>query len=224
MTRLAGQVLPSADQIATWLKNNPKFFEDYAGILADIHIPHPHGGRAISINERQVLTLRQKNKVLESRLAEMIQLGQENEAIANKIHHLSAALIGADSLDAVLGVVYTSLREAFSVPHVALRLWGFAPDRDGHVEFAPVLDELKQFVANAPGPHCGQHAVYETQRWFGEVAPHLRSFALIPLKGQGLLALAAEDAQRFYPEMGTLYLKRLGDLVSAGLARYLQPA
>jgi len=28
--------------------------------------------------------------------------------------------------------------------------------------------------------------------------------------------------QRFYPEMGTLYLKRLGELVSSALLRYLR--
>jgi uncharacterized protein YigA (DUF484 family) len=35
----------------------------------------------------------------------------------------------------------------------------------------------------------------------------------------GLLVLASEDAQRFYPEMGTLYLKRIGELLSATLQR-----
>ena len=64
----------------------------------------------------------------------------------------------------------------------------------------------------------------DTAEWFGEAAAHLRSFAYVALKQErafGLLALASEDAQRFYPEMGTLYLKRLGDMTAAALARCL---
>ena len=64
----------------------------------------------------------------------------------------------------------------------------------------------------------------DTAEWFGEAAARLRSFAYVALKSDqafGLLGLASEDAQRFYPEMGTLYLKRLGEMTSAALLRYL---
>jgi hypothetical protein len=37
----------------------------------------------------------------------------------------------------------------------------------------------------------------------------------------GLLALGSEDAQRFYAEMGTLYLRRIGELTAAALAARL---
>jgi uncharacterized protein YigA (DUF484 family) len=36
-----------------------------------------------------------------------------------------------------------------------------------------------------------------------------------------MLALASEDIARFYPEMGTLYLKRIGEMVSAALLRFV---
>ena len=65
----------------------------------------------------------------------------------------------------------------------------------------------------------------DTAGLFGEAGAHLRSFSYISLRGSevfGLLALASEDPQRFYPEMGTLYLKRLGDLVGAAIARHLK--
>jgi uncharacterized protein YigA (DUF484 family) len=65
----------------------------------------------------------------------------------------------------------------------------------------------------------------DTGSWFGEASAHLRSFSYLPLREEGafgLLALASEDPQRFFPEMGTLYLKRLAELVSAALARQLK--
>ena len=71
-------------------------------------------------------------------------------------------------------------------------------------------------------PYCGPKPGVELDSWFGEgIAP--KSFALIALRGEkviGLLAMASEDERRFYPEMGTLYLKRIGELVSAALLRY----
>ncbi len=219
-------MLINADQVASWLRNNPSFFEQYSTVLTELHIPHPHGGRAISIGERQVLSLRQKNRALENKLGELIQIGRDNDQIGEKIHRLALELIAAASLDATLDAIYASLEGPFQVPHAAIRVWNQARDDDGRAELSPVLEELKQFVAPMSAPQCGQHAVYEVNRWFGEAAPRLRSFALVPLKADqtafGLLALASEDAQRFYPEMGTLYLSRLGELVSAGVVRHLQ--
>ncbi|MEE8529992.1 MAG: DUF484 family protein, partial [Nitrosomonadaceae bacterium] len=71
---------------------------------------------------------------------------------------------------------------------------------------------------------CGPQLSDEIKGWFGESATHLRSFSMIPLRAKqtfGLLVLGSEEAQRFYPEMGTLYLKRLGELVSTAITRYV---
>jgi uncharacterized protein YigA (DUF484 family) len=71
-------------------------------------------------------------------------------------------------------------------------------------------------------PSCGALRHDEAIAWFGEAASHLKSFAAIPLRGEhtvGLLVLASEDARRFYPDMGTLYLERLGQLIGAALSR-----
>jgi uncharacterized protein len=56
------------DAVATYLQQHPEFFEEYADFLSSIYIPHPHGGRAVSINERQILALREKARKLESKL------------------------------------------------------------------------------------------------------------------------------------------------------------
>ena len=213
-------MLTSAEQVANYLRDNPTFFEDYAPLLADITIPHPHGGRAISISERQILTLREKNKLLEVKVTEMIQFGEENDKLSQKIHHLAVALLGERNLESVMDMICNSLEEQFSVPHVTLRIWSVEKPIEGRAEFVPVSSEVKEFTAAMTVPYCGQHAVYEVDHWFGEAAPRLKSFALIPLKRSnvfGLLVLASEDATRFYPEMGTLYLQRLSELASVAL-------
>ena len=211
------------EEVAGYLKQHPEFFEDYAEALAEIYIAHPHGGRAISISERQILTLRDRSKQLEGKLREVIQFGEENDAISEKVHRVSLALLAAQDIPGVLNTVYLSLREDFAVPHVALRAWRGNGQAE-LPEFGPVSEASREFAASLTHPYCSAHAMVDTAGLFGDAGTHLRSFAYLPLRdGEtfGLLALASEDAQRFYPEMGTLYLKRLGELIGAALARHL---
>lgn len=214
------------DDVAAYLKEHPEFFESHADAVADVFIPHPHGGRAISISERQILTLRERARQLEAKLGELIRFGEENDAISEKVHRLTLALIAAPDLHALLHAVQFNLREDFAVPHVALRLWhqGAALDTP---EFAPAAEAVRSFAAGLLHPHCGPLAMADTAACFGEAAPLLKSYAYVALRGKdvfGMLALASEDAQRFYPEMGTLYLTRIGEVAAACLLRHLEPA
>jgi uncharacterized protein YigA (DUF484 family) len=212
-------------QVADYLRTNPEFFEANALMLANIQLPHPHGGgRAISIGERQVLTLREKNRVLEAKLSELIQFGEENDALSDKIHRFACALIGTADLDSVFAAIDNHMRDTFFVPHALVRLWGADGALAARPEFSPTNAEVREFAAAMKVPYCGQHAVYETNRWFGEAAPHLKSFAMVALRGSasfGVLLLASEDAERFYAEMGTLYLSRIAEMVSAAFQPHL---
>lgn len=141
------------------------------------------------------------------------------------MHRLTLAMINARDLQAMLHAAAFNLREDFAVPHVALRVWhsGVAADAPE----AAASEATRTFAAGLQHPHCGPLAMADTAALFGEAAPLLKSFAYVPLRGQdtfGLLALASEDAQRFYPEMGTLYLTRIGEVAAACLLRYLEPA
>ncbi len=209
------------NDVAAYLKEHPDFFENHADVVADVMIPHPHGGRTISIGERQILTLRERARQLEAKLGELIQFGEENDAIGEKVHRLALALLGARGEQAVREAAAFNLREDFTVPHVALALWHPA------TAAADASEATRAFTAGLLHPHCGPQAMADTAALFGEAAPLLKSFAYVALRGKetfGLLALASEDAQRFYPEMGTLYLTRIGELVAAGLLRHLETA
>ena len=217
--------MTKAEDVVRYLQDKPGFFEEYAELLAQIYIPHPHGGRAIPIAERQILTLREKSRMLEGKLAELIQFGEENDAIGEKMHRLCLALLPAGELHATLQALYYNLREDFAVPHAALRIWA-AADAGGDAEFAPVSEELRRYAESLEHPVCGADANPELLSWFGDTAAQLRSFASVPLRDGakaciGMLVLASEDPKRFYPEMGTLYLQRLGELLSATLLRHL---
>jgi len=208
------------EDIARYLAGHPEFFDQHPHLLTDIRVRHPFDGRAVSIAERQILNLREKYKLLEAKLAELIEFGEENDAISEKMHHLALALMSARELPTLLQALKLNLHDDFGIPHMALRIWqGTAP----LPEFAEVSETVRNWAEQNSQPYCGTLPLDEIADWFAG-ASHPRSFATVPLKaecGIGILVLASEDAQRFYPQMGTLYLQRLGELLSAALQRLL---
>ena len=213
-----------ANEVAQFLRSHPQFFDQHPQLLESIFVPHPHGGRAIPLIERQLLGLREKVKLLEGKLGEFIQFGEDNDAIGEKVHRLSLALLGARDFPSATQALYFHLREDFAVPHVALRVWGTSlagGAAEGSVEGSAVDQELRDRAETMGAPQCGPAAGNPFLPWFREAQEHVRSIALVPL-GQtrtvGLLALGSEDPQRFYAEMGTLYLRRIGELTAGALA------
>src|SRR5438477_10129644 len=213
----------NADDLARFLRANPQFFDQNPELLETIHVPHPYGGRAIPLAERQTVALREKAKLLEGELAELIQFGEENDAISEKVHRLSVALAGARDFAAVARSLHFHLREDFAVPHVALRIWG--KNVPAELDEARAVGEAqRQHAETMGGPPCGAASGNPFVAWFAEAAEHVRSVALVPL-GQtavfGVLALGSEDPKRFFGEMGTLYLRRIGELCAAGVTARL---
>jgi uncharacterized protein YigA (DUF484 family) len=214
-----------SEEVARYLQDHPQFFEEYADLMSRMVIPHPHGGRTISITERQMLALRDKNRQLEGKLAELIGFGEENDAISEKMHRLGVAIIAAGSFQSVVQTLNFHLRDDFAIPLFALCLWR-RPAKAGELpEFVSVAEDLQAFAETLSQPYCGSATGFQTASWFGEAASHVRSQGLIALRNGGgtigMLALGSEDPQRFYSGMGTLYLARLGEMASAALARVL---
>jgi uncharacterized protein YigA (DUF484 family) len=214
----------NADDVVRFLREHPDFLSRHGDIFAEITVPHPHGGQAITLAERQLHALRDKIRLLEGKLAELIRYGEENDEIGEKVHRLSLALLEAEDFEAVRDALFQSLRDDFSVPHVAMRIWNSVLTLDGE-DFLPVSDSLHALAVDMRQPSCGAPGHLEVLEWLGEAAPHVRSVALVPLRRDaelhGMLVLASEEAQRFYPEMGTLYLARIGELAASALRRLL---
>ena len=213
-----------ANDVVQFLRSNPQFFDQNPQLLESIYVPHPHGGRAIPLAERQILSLREKLRLLEARLGDFLRFGEDNDAIGEKVHRLSLALLGARDFAATAQALQFHLREDFAVPHVVLRVWGRslpAGADAGGIEASPVDAGLRDKAETMGAPQCGPAAGNPFLPWFGEAEGQVRSVALVPL-GQtrtiGLLALGSEDAQRFFAEMGTLFLRRIGELTAGALA------
>lgn len=204
-----------SEDVAQYLLDNPDFFEKHLETLEQLALPHPHGGRTISLSERQLVALREKNKALEKTLRDMVTTAQDNDALQNKVHEFVISLFAGRDLDTLQDMVPHLLREIFSVPHATMRLW----------QSNPPSAELLAFADAQSQPVCLHHAAHDTAAWFGDTAGQLHSFAYLPLhagaESIGMLILASEDKQRFYPGMGTVFLKRIADTISSALHPYL---
>jgi uncharacterized protein len=212
--------------IANYLANTPGFFERHAELLASIQLTSPHGQRAVSLQERQMEMLRDKHKGLELKIMEMIRHGQDNVAIADRLHRFTRAILLAGSPSALPGVLVSSLQHEFLIPQAALRLWG-ADEAFASLPFTQgASDDTKSLATSLTLPYCGLNSGFEPAGWLDEAGTVL-SIALIPLRAGandpafGLLVLGSPDATRYGADMGTEFLVRIGEVASAALTRLL---
>lgn len=209
--------------IKDYLKNNPEFFEQNANLLAGIHLPSPHGNGTISLAERQQIAQRDKINALETMFAELVLNAKDNDAIANKIHIFNLRLHQAKNFDALEQLISHDLPEYFDLSDTCLRIWANPLDsrNRNNLVFSTVSDETKTWAAAQLSPYCGKPPEIVADDWFIEPAA---SMALIPLRSEqtiGFLALASDDDKHFFVEMGTDFLSKIGELVSAALSRNL---
>ncbi len=212
------------DDIADFLLNTPDFFERHAELLATVQLTSPHGGRAVSLQERQAEMLREKIRGLELKAAEMIRHGQENVAIADKLQRWTRELLLTREATDLPGVIASQIGDQFVVPQVAIRVWGVAPEHATQPWAQGASDDAKAFAASLGTPYCGANPGLEAAQWLEDPAS-AASLALIALRAGaapqafGLLVLASPDPKRFDAAMGTDFLERIGELASAALSR-----
>lgn len=214
----------SAQSVADYLEQNPSFFEQHIALLARLHLPHPHGGRTVSIAERQVLALRDQARALEQKVEALVAFGHQNDALGDKVHALACQLLACGHAPAIAEATHASLANDFAVPAVALRFWAFSrPGSPPGATFEAVDPDAQEAIAALEAPRVGAEAPAGTASWFGPEATALKSFALIPLRTAGgatlgAIALGAKDADRFHADQGTQHLSRIGTLVACALA------
>jgi uncharacterized protein YigA (DUF484 family) len=214
------------EDIANYLANTPAFFERHAELLGSVQLTSPHGQRAVSLQERQMEMLRDKIRGLEGKIIEMIRHGQENVAIADKLHRWTRALMLTTNAGDLPEVLVRELMHQFLIPQAGIRVWG-AADAFAELAFAvPVSADVKSLAASLTLPYCGINSGFEAAQWL-EDAGSAMSLAMIPLRNGatpeafGMLVLASPDPTRYTADMGTEFLMRIGEIASASLSRLL---
>ena len=215
------------DDIANYLGNTPDFFERHAELLAAVHLNSPHSNRAVSLQERQAQMLREKIKVMEHRIMDMIRNGNENLLLSDKLLRWACTLFLTVDALALPDQIASEIALQFSVPQVGIKVWGVAPQY-ARADFAQgVSEDAKLFASSLMDPFCGVNTGFEAISWLPEPQA-ATSLAILSLRlasagslspAFGLLVLASPDAQRFNSAMGTDFLARIAELASAALSR-----
>jgi hypothetical protein len=224
-TPLGVQGITEGD-IANYLAASPGFFERHAELLGSIQLTSPHGQRAVSLQERQMEMLRDKIKGLERQVFEMVRFGQDNVAIADKLHRWTRALMLTANAADLPNVLVRELQHQFLIPQAAIRVWAAAEVFAGLPFTRAASDDVKSFASSLPAPYCGVNTGFEAVQWLDDPG-QASSLALVPLRHEGgpvafgLLVLASPDPTRYSADMGTDFLARIGEVASAALTRLL---
>ena len=207
------------EDVALFLKSNPDFFQEHARIFAGLQVPHPHEARAISLGERQVLTLRNRCKELEWKLAGLLHNASGNERISRQLMQWCCDMLAESDPQALPELVVNRLQGIFELPAVVLRLW----DKEGPAPYVQEAGEaIRQHASGLAAPYCGPAEGSPAAEWLHAGAQSLACIALRPDGGRnafGMLVLGSEDPGRFTSDMGIEHLETIGRLASAGLRR-----
>ena len=212
------------DDIARFLCETPGFFERQAELLAAVRLTSPHGGRAVSLQERQAEMLRDRIKLLEQRLIEMMRHGNENMLIADKVQAWTRQMFQVGRPVDLPAALLAGLQGQFSVPQAALKVWGVAQIYADQPFVKGASKDARTLANSLTVPYCGVNSGFDVLGWLEE-PESVQSLALLPLRAApqepafGLLVLASPDSQRYEAGMATDFLERIGELASAALSR-----
>ena len=214
----------NAMDVASYLRRHPEFLREFPDIAMALVLPREQG-QAASLASYQLDVLRDKNRELNRRLHDLVEIAHENEALMVRVHTLTLALMRAGSLPETLSALVAALTEDFNTDLVRVVLFRADPDLPAaewllvEPEGAAALPAFAEFLKRAE-PLCGRLQQDKLDALFGSRVGDVASAVLLPVEGVGMLAVGSPDANRFHPGMGTVFLKLIAEAVGAAVARF----
>ena len=213
-----------AHEVAAWLRRHPAFLKQFPDLAISLVVPRDEGPAA-SLASYQLEVLRDKNRELSRRLHELFANAQENERLAVRTHQLTLALMRQDSAGDTVRAMAASLAEDFQGDLVRIVLFQPVAGLDdvdwlqvvpgGDARLAPFKDCLADGEPLSGRLQPEKHALL-----YGDRGEEVQSSALLPMPGVGLVAVGSRDANRFYPGMGTLFLRMMAESLAVALQRF----
>jgi uncharacterized protein YigA (DUF484 family) len=213
-----------AHEVAAWLRRHPQFLKQFPDLAVSLVVPRDEGPAA-SLASYQLEVLRDKTRQLARRLQELFGNAQENERLAVRTHQLTLALMKQGSAADTLRAMAATLAEDFNGDLV--RIVTFTPVAGLHeAEWLqhipasdPRLQPFRDCIAQGE-PLCGRLQPEKHALLYGLRAEEVQSSALLPIAGVGFVAVGSRDPNRFFPGMGTLFLRMMGEALAVALQRY----
>jgi uncharacterized protein YigA (DUF484 family) len=216
----------TSEQVNQYLRDNPEFFQSQPQLLQSLKLPH-ESGKAISLIEKQVSVLRDRNVELRHRLGHLIDNARENDVLFDKTRRLVLGLLEAEDLGDLVDALLYSFDSDFQVQYTSLILFSAnQPEGVGPVRMISLKDAKKSLprFTRLSKTLCGQFSAEDTQELFPKDHPHIGSCAVTPLSNGyplGILAIANSNPDYYRSSMGTLFLNYIGEVLNRCLPRLL---
>lgn len=226
MTELMSDQNLTEDQISDYLKANPEFFERHPGLLQDLRLSH-ESGNAISLVEKQVSVLRERNMDMRHRLSKLLDNARENDRLFDKTKRLVLSLLEGQSLDETVQSLRHSFDTDFKIHYTSVILFNDPASLVSKAARVVSLNESREYIGKIlknNKPMCGTFEPQEVAFLFPEFDGAVGSIALVPLiygNTYGLLAIGNRDANYYRSSMGTLFLSYIGEVLNRILPKYL---
>jgi uncharacterized protein len=214
------------EQIAAYLQAHPDFFVEQQDLLVELTLPH-ESGSAVSLVERQVSILRERNIDMRNRLSKLLDNARENDKLFDKTKRLVLSLIEGQDMGDILDALHYSFDKEFGIHHTRVILFGNIEKIPSSQARVVSIAEAREFVGTLIKSHraiCGTLGAKEMEFIFGEQAEEIGSVATVPLmhgSAFGLLAIGNRDPQYYRSSMGTLFLGYIAEVLNRLLPKYL---
>ena len=213
-----------AHEVAAFLRRHPRFLQQFPDLAVSLVVPREEGS-AVSLASYQLEVLRDKNRELSRRLQDLFANAQENERLSVRTHQLTLALMRQKTPADTLRAMAATLAEDFNGDLVRLVVFHSIDGLDD-TEWLQViaqddarLQPFRDCLADGE-PLCGRLQPEKHALLYGMRAEEVQSTALLPLPGVGLIAVGSRDTNRFFPGMGTLFLRMMGESLATALKRF----
>ena len=215
--------LGNEDAVTQYLRDHPDFFGRHPLLLTDLNLPHD-SGQAISLVERQVAILRERNIDMRRRLNHLVGAANTNDTLFEKTRRFTLEMLDCTDLAAADRVLSETLLDDFGADRTRCFVsHPVAFASLAHLVYRESAQELPLLhLTQAAGLSCGLVRADEFARLFGDAPTTDGSAALIQLRhGEllGVLAIGSLDPMRFSPDMGTLFIRYIGDVLARVLTR-----
>ncbi len=219
------QIELNAEQVADYLKRHPGFFALHEELLTEIRVPHD-SGTAISLIERQVGVLRERNVELRNRLHKLLDVARENDQLFEKSRGLILSLLEKNDIASLVQTLVQELKTRFGSEHISFLLFDAAAENIAPAQNIPLKEAQECISSLVRGQRAiaGQLRRDELAFLFGDAAPHVTSCAVVPValdRPLGLLAIGSSNPEHFKSSMDTLFITHIGDVLARCLSSLL---
>ena len=213
-----------AHEVAAFLHRHPTFLQQFPDLALSLVVPRDEGPAA-SLAGYQLEVLRDKNRELNRRLHDLSNNAQANERLAVRTQQLTLALMKQGDAAGTLRSMAASLAEDFQGDLVRIVVFHPVPGLEG-ADWLQVLDEgdralepFRDCLADGE-PLCGRLQPDKHALLYALRGDEVQSSALLPVPGIGLVAVGSRDPNRFYPGMGTLFLRMMAESLAVAMRRF----